>query len=502
MNSRWRCKQALAMGTILLIVASGVVHAETNKYGIRLISPPDGVSIDPSLDFSGQLLAYSTTSTNLTGIPPDYCQSDGETGPCSQIVIQDLASGVAKVISKDEAGRPGFGPSNTPQLNSTGDALVFASRAPLLQQAQGNMSNFFVATLPSLAMQQANVGSNGPARPEQRGDDPAFGTVCRIWCGQPSIAAESNHVAFSSWSANLVPNDNNSRPDVFVRDLRTGKTTLVSQASDGGTANDASFENSAGRYISADGSRIVFTSASSNLVAGKVPPCPASTNSWPYPPRSCPQVYLRDLATNTTYLVSRDANGFPGNAMSTAAVISDDGNWVAYVSAASNIVESANGHVQAILVDLRTWDYKVVSRGSDGNLSDGDAGWLSISRDGSALAFVSSARSLGASGGTPQLYVYERHAERVHFASHTIDDIPPNGYVHSISLAGNGQSVAFAGIGSGWVQGASGANIYIVDLDNFRSTTEPGGNGIVILGALAIGGLVGAVWLGLRGRKK
>ena len=49
----------------------------------------------------------------------------------------------------------------------------------------------------------------------------------------PSASADGRYVTFSSWADNLVPNDTNDNSDIFVRDLVTGTTRLVSAASDG-----------------------------------------------------------------------------------------------------------------------------------------------------------------------------------------------------------------------------------------------------------------------------
>src|SRR5437660_5733215 len=48
-----------------------------------------------------------------------------------------------------------------------------------------------------------------------------------------SVSADGRYVAFVSSASNIVPGDNNNRPDVFVRDTVTGKSILVSVNSSG-----------------------------------------------------------------------------------------------------------------------------------------------------------------------------------------------------------------------------------------------------------------------------
>ena len=75
----------------------------------------------------------------------------------------------------------------------------------------------------------------GPDRPPANrpgpGDDPASGggnagpfpgTEKRV-----GVSADGRYVVFSSYATDLVANDNNGQRDVFVRDTKTGRTTLV-----------------------------------------------------------------------------------------------------------------------------------------------------------------------------------------------------------------------------------------------------------------------------------
>src|SRR5262249_61719248 len=101
------------------------------------------------------------------------------------------------------------------------------------------------------------------------------------------------------------------KSDVFERDLQAGTTTLVSRASGAGgvKGNNDSLHSS----VSADGRFVAFDSAATNLV-------PADGDADE-------DVFVRDLQTNTTTLVSRasGADGVTGNGPSSNASISADG---------------------------------------------------------------------------------------------------------------------------------------------------------------------------------
>ena len=77
---------------------------------------------------------------------------------------------------------------------------------------------------------------------------------------QPSVSANGRFVAFTSASNDMVNNDANSVVDVFVRDLQSGTTELVSLPPAGVLSNGNSF----GPVISADGRFVVFRSQATN----------------------------------------------------------------------------------------------------------------------------------------------------------------------------------------------------------------------------------------------
>ena len=85
------------------------------------------------------------------------------------------------------------------------------------------------------------------------------------------MSGNGRFVSFHSAASNLVPGDTNGVADIFLRDLWTGTTELVSSSRTGGLANGASVGDIS---MSADGRFVTFASQAGNLVAG-------DTNSGP-----------------------------------------------------------------------------------------------------------------------------------------------------------------------------------------------------------------------------
>ena len=137
--------------------------------------------------------------------------------------------------------------------------------------------------------------------------------------GSPSISNNGRFVAFASTANNLIPGVGGSQ--IYVHDWQTNQTFLVSQDAVGNAGNGASSQPT----ISADGRFVAFTSVSSNLT-GDPDPGPS-------------QIFLRDIQSNTTTLVSQ-ATGVAvavGNGASSQPTISADGGFVAFSSVSTNL---------------------------------------------------------------------------------------------------------------------------------------------------------------------
>jgi len=223
----------------------------------------------------------------------------------------------------------------------------------------------------------------------------------------PSTSMNGEMVAFASISNNLVTNDTNASSDVFVRNTCvtvascTPSNTLISVDPNGNTANGPSWEPT----ISSSGGNVAFTSTASNLVTSA--PLDGKTR----------QVFWRPVGaastTTATILISMGADGVSaGNGDSFNPVISPDGEFVAFVSLATNLVSNATfdgvtpqvfvrstcGGVASTTCSPTTFLVSTADGTTPGN---GASSAPSISSAASVIAFVSTARNLGATAPNP-----------------------------------------------------------------------------------------------------
>lgn len=126
-----------------------------------------------------------------------------------------------------------------------------------------------------------------------------------------AIAPDGRFVLFDSWASNLVRRDTNGLRDVFLRDLKLGRTTRVSVGPGGGQANGPSH----GVAISGDGRFVLFTSTATNLTNQ------ADRNHTT-------DVFVRNRLRAKTFRVSVGPGGDQFTEGVAAAGISDNGRWV------------------------------------------------------------------------------------------------------------------------------------------------------------------------------
>lgn len=245
----------------------------------------------------------------------------------------------------------------------------------------------------------------------------------------PSTNNTGQFVAFASVSHNLVLSDTNPNTDVYLRNTCLGVatcvplTSVISTDSNGDAANGNSSEPS----IDAAGTTAAFTSLATNLVTSVSVPAGMTQVYWrPVCIASGTATCVGNGSTNSVpQLISISADGqSAGNGPSYDPVVSADGDYVAFVSLATNLVSdiTPNGTIPQIYIrntcGISTATNTstcvpttfLVSSPDGATAGNGASSDPSISNTGLYVTFTSLASNLGATAPNPSgaSQVFER----------------------------------------------------------------------------------------------
>jgi Tol biopolymer transport system component len=358
-----------------------------------------------SLDGGGSYIrnldtgVVSFVNANVTSLSADgrFAVFDFGSASPNNVYVRDLQTGTTTLLSR-ATGANGA-PANQnygfmePSISADGRFVAFQTNAPLDPVDADTNYDVYVRDLETdtTILVSRAAGPSGV-----KGND---------WSNDPSISSDGRFVAFTSTAYNLDAGDTDRVRDIYRRDLQTNTITLVSRAD--GTAGFKADRDCIYPRISANGRYIAFQSGATSLngdgriyvrdvqndrTVSAAPGTGLDANGAEYPAMSADgrsvafdtsvslspadtdstsDVYLRDLQTSTTSLVSRASGpaGADGNASSSGAAISGDGRLVAFVTGATNLSPDDLDQFGDVYVrDMQTSQTSLESRATPGYL--------------------------------------------------------------------------------------------------------------------------------------
>ncbi len=352
-----------------------------------------------------------------------WLNSDNPSGHYVCRIDQEL-SGFSACIHSD--GHK-YNETTTPDYYD--DDVVNGKRYYYYVESRGGVQqneSFHISAIPQLGhnIELVSITPNGT-----QGDDASTAL---------GVDDAGNKVLFSSRASNFVSDDTNGKPDIFVKTIDGGAIERVSV----GVHGQADQHSETGG-ISADGRKVVFTSAATNL--------DDSDQNETF------DIYMRDFDALPAYARAVTA----GNSWSYKGKLGPSGRYVTFRSAASDLVASDNDPLTNDgdhngLTDVFVWDNQqqrmsLVSEATTGGSADGTSREYSSVSGGKWVAFTSNATNLvaGTVVGDPakDQSIRERHLylRNLHTKQNTLVPLPEGfSTPTSLNVSSDGNKIVFS----------------------------------------------------------
>ncbi len=255
------------------------------------------------------------------------------------------------------------------------------------------------------------------------------------------LSADGRYVLVNTDEPFDAAHDSGLGIDAYVHDRTTGQNTLATWVADGSAAGGYLPDRDQA-VISDDGNWIAFTSMQDTVM-----PTPVG---YGY----CVYLIGRGADPSTARLVSKTIGGAP-NGFSEDPAISADGRYVAFESAASNLVADDTGNCDIFLYDNNDQSVTRISR-TLGGANPHNGGLLAqsyspdISADGRYVVYASDATDIDAActDGQYDIFLYDRQDNATTWISKNKDGGDSTAYCARPRISPDGLWVTFAYTGT------------------------------------------------------
>ena len=394
MSSKLALRLALAGLIAGVIPACGNINDGHPAVPFTVIASVSSLGVEsnsdaqaPRMSGNGRYIVFASSADTL--VPDD-------TNFCKDVFRRDLLTGVTELVSVGFLGDPADADSDHPSVSNDGRYVAFSSFASnLVSDAQ---------VLPQVYVRDMTVvGGNGIVLVSRDASD-ASGDDGSV---NPSISGDGLFIAFESFATNLAGTHPDPRSNIFRSEwqvnqiIQVSVTPLGSETAPGPVSSGPTRE-SMSAAISDDGSRIAFVSGCIDLVAG-------DTNGL----ADVFVAKISALGAVTIVLASDPFVAGGADVFSDNPSISGDGKFVAFDSKASNLVfpDSSLGNLDVYVFDVDNPAVERVSVNSAGiQAAVFDSLRPALSQDGRYVAFESAASNLveGDTNGAKDIFLRDR----------------------------------------------------------------------------------------------
>ncbi|MBU1138739.1 MAG: hypothetical protein KKA76_07175 [Proteobacteria bacterium] len=384
---------------------------------------------------------------------------------CCMVLSAGLAYGASTVqISKDTSGGAPDGNSRNPGVSADGRYVVFQSSATdLVSDDTNGFDDIFVYDTGADTMTRVSLGYDGGGS----GDPQLTGGS-----DYPAISGDGKYVTFSTHADDVINYSNYQQ--IFVHNMEGtyNNQVLVSKNTSNGEANNNSYQS----VLSYNGKYIAFESDATDLTALPGPVDGGGNRD----------IFVREMESGTTYLVSRNTSGEYANGFSSNPSISNDGTLIAFQSSAYDLVagDVDDGFSDVFVLDGPHNTMELISKAYGGGTSDGYSSYPHISGNGRYVAFQSVATNLveNDTNGGFDIFLHDRETGVTEIVSvdqdgNQVTDHGTNGYAGGISA--DGRYVTFSTPSASLVDADTNgvADIFLRDMKEKKTVRVSIGNG-------------------------
>lgn len=405
--------------------------------------PHQSLNFPLAISRNGQIVVFESKADNLVISDENFA---------TDIFLHDRISRTTSLVSADSDGHASFSDSFGPSLAKDTNKVAFATAAALVPSDTNGIADVYTRDMVNELTNIISVSSEG--------------IQSNSSSGAPAISADGQLVVFHSFASSLIESDINGRRDVFLRDTVGLETTLVSYSTQGLQGNS----NSESPQITDDGAQVVFHSFATSLLAN-------DDNG------SFPDVFVHDIEASETSVLSIDSDGEQTNGNSFHPAISQNGRWIAFQSDSFGLVSGiSNNNIDIFLHDRLLGVTTRVSVSSSGGQSNGDSKNASISDDGQYLVFESAATNLvdGDTNQADDIFLHDTQTNETILLSKNLSGNPTDGDSRNPKISGDGNAVAFTSYATDlvyWDQNAL-ADVFVVKTARAESQ-DLDGDGVV-----------------------
>jgi len=284
----------------------------------------------------------------------------GDTNNAWDVFLRDTQAGTTTRAVTRENGTPITERTTGYAMTRDARKILFGTTAGLVASDTNGAFDIYVYDRSTRRSSLASRRTNGTPLPLSPGDF------------YPTMDDTGTYVVLQT-SASLVGADTNTTSDIYRIQVSNGAPYLITSSSSGVVANGS---NSPAANVSADGTRVAFSSKAGNLVN-------ADTNgAW--------DAFVKIIATGQTVRTSQTATGAQGltGGYCYAAVLNGNGRYAVLTCSANYLLPgNPGGSGDNLIKDLQTGAVTRLNKTQVGAVSPNAGEYPAITHDGSWVVF-------------------------------------------------------------------------------------------------------------------